>query len=103
MIRKNTKTAIALSASDPENAPLTYSLVQLPEDGKISGAPPNLFYTPDSGFLGLDALTFTVSDGANVSAVATVTITVSGSAVTKTAPVTKKKTIVRKTTTKKKR
>ena len=105
IVRKNTKTAIVLSGKDPEGSPLTYSLEALPEEGKISGTAPNLQYTPDAGFLGVDALTFTVSDGKESSSPATITITVSGAATKTTVAVkktvtTKKKTVKRSNTSK---
>jgi hypothetical protein len=43
--------------------------------GSLSGTPPNLVYTPDSGFTGSDNFTFNVNDGFVNSAEATASIT----------------------------
>ncbi len=66
----------SLSASDPENAPLTYQIVTAPAHGTLSGTAPDLLYTPDAGFSGEDFLLFRVSDGTRVSENARITFTV---------------------------
>ena len=71
-------TSFTLQAADPEGSPLLFVFGQLPGHGKLTGQAPNLGYTPDQGFLGLDAFTFTANDGADSSAQTTVTITVTG-------------------------
>ncbi len=43
---QNTPTAITLTGSDPQNKPLTYSIVTQPANGTLSGAAPNVTYTP---------------------------------------------------------
>ncbi|MFK7995098.1 MAG: galactose oxidase-like domain-containing protein [Granulosicoccus sp.] len=68
--------AITLEGSDPNNDPLTYRVVAQPVNGTISGVIPNLNYTPDPGFSGIDSIGFVVNDGLLDSAVATVSITV---------------------------
>ena len=90
-------TPLALLASDPDANALTFVLVQLPSHGKLSGQAPNLSYTPDSGFLGTDALIFTATDSTASSGQATVAITVTGATVSK-AEVAKKtvRKVVRK-------
>ncbi len=70
--------AITLSATDENDDALTYTVDSAPAHGTLSGTAPNLTYTPDSGFVGQDSFTFTVSDGHGGSATATVTITVTG-------------------------
>ena len=72
---------LTLQGSDPDANALTFVVVQFPVHGKLSGQAPNLSYTPDRGFVGTDALIFTASDGTASSAQATVTITVTGKAV----------------------
>jgi arylsulfatase A-like enzyme len=72
----DTPRAIALTGSDPENDPLTFAIVDDPTSGSLSGAPPNLTYTPDPGFSGTDSLRFTVRDGEHTSDPAEVTIVV---------------------------
>ena len=73
---EDTAVAIALAASDPENDPLSYTIVSGPASGSLSGAAPNVIYTPAPNFSGTDSFTFRVSDGPADSGVATVTITV---------------------------
>ncbi len=69
---------ITLIASDPNNDSLSYSVVSNPSNGSLTGAAPNLTYTPNSSFIGQDSFTFNVSDGSAVSANATVNINVTG-------------------------
>ncbi|MGD7653376.1 MAG: Ig-like domain-containing protein, partial [Verrucomicrobiales bacterium] len=68
--------SITLSGTDPENDPLTYSVVTQPANGVLTGTAPNLTYTPNDGYDGADSFTFTVNDGNNDSVPATVSITV---------------------------
>ncbi|MEM1263492.1 MAG: Ig-like domain-containing protein [Pseudomonadota bacterium] len=65
-----------LTGSDPDGDTLTFTVVTLPTSGAISGSAPSLTYTPDAGFVGVDSLTFTVSDGAATSSPATVAFSV---------------------------
>jgi arylsulfatase A-like enzyme len=73
---------IVLAGSDPENDPLAFNVVANPTNGSLSGALPNLTYTPHSGFSGSDSLRFTVSDGKYASNAAEVTIVVRPDGVT---------------------
>ena len=57
---------------------LTYTVFTAPSHGTLSGTAPNLTYTPTTGFSGTDSFTFSVSNGTNPSATATVSITVVG-------------------------
>ena len=66
---------ITLTGSDPEHAVLTYS-VGTPSHGTLTGTAPALTYRPYPGYTGLDSFTFTVSDGVQDSAPATVAIVV---------------------------
>ena len=72
-------TPLVLQASDPDGSPVSFALAQLPAHGKLTGQAPGLAYTPDSGFVGVDAFTFTASDGKDTSGQATVMVTVTGS------------------------
>lgn len=67
---------IVLGGSDPENGTLIYTVVTNPAGGVLSGAAPNLVYTPNAGFSGADSFTFRVSDGALDSAAVAVAISV---------------------------
>ncbi|MCB0178821.1 MAG: tandem-95 repeat protein [Anaerolineae bacterium] len=73
---EDTPVNITLTASDANNDPLTYAVVNEPTNGTLSGTPPNLTYTPNSNFNGSDSFTFTANDGEFDSNTATVDITV---------------------------
>jgi len=73
---ESTPKAITLQATDPENAPLTYSIVTAPAHGALTGTGASRTYTPTSGYFGGDSFTFRASDGVNLSNIATVSITV---------------------------
>ena len=87
-------TPFALQAADPEGSPVSFALAQLPAHGKLTGQAPNLAYTPDSGFVGLDAFSFTASDGKDSSPQATVMVTVTGSTKATKTKVSKKVRLV---------
>jgi autotransporter-associated beta strand protein len=72
----NTAKGITLTGSDPENTPLTYTIVTQPANGTLTGTPPNVNYTPVTDYAGIDSFTFKVNDGTNNSAVAVVSIAV---------------------------
>jgi hypothetical protein len=74
---EDTAKAITLSGSDPDGTAVSYAIASNPAHGSLSGAPPNVTYTPASDYSGPDSFTFTVSDGSLTSAPATVSITVS--------------------------
>ena len=68
---------ITLSASDVDNDPLTYSIVNPPAHGQLSsGTSANRTYTPNAGYIGPDSFTFKANDGMADSNVATVSVTV---------------------------
>jgi len=67
---------IELVARDNEGDALTYSILTQTSNGALSGTPPNLSYLPNNGFAGNDAFTYQVSDGQNLSRIATVSFTV---------------------------
>lgn len=72
----NVSKAITLTATDPENSPLTWSIISYPGHGTLSGTAPYLNFQPSQNYSGSDYFTFQVSDGVNLSNVATVTITI---------------------------
>jgi VCBS repeat-containing protein len=74
---EDTAVGIALTASDVDGDPLTYSIVSGPSNGSVSGTPPSVTYTPNADFNGPDSFTFQANDGSADSNVATVSITVS--------------------------
>jgi hypothetical protein len=75
-LNKNTQQSITLTATDPNNDPLTYSIVTPPAHGTLSGTAPNLTYNPALDYVGPDSFTFKANDGTLDSNVATVSITV---------------------------
>jgi hypothetical protein len=73
----NVDLAITLVGTDPDGVTnLIYTVVDVPTNGALSGTAPDLIYTPDTDFQGLDSFSFTVDDGVYTSAPATVLITV---------------------------
>jgi RHS repeat-associated protein len=73
---ENIPLNLVLTGSDVDSSALTFSVVTQPLHGTLSGAAPNLTYTPAAGFHGNDSFTFVVDDESTNSAVATVSITV---------------------------
>jgi hypothetical protein len=88
MVGINQPLNLTLGASDyydscSEIDNYTFALSQLPQNGTLSGTPPNVTYTPTQGYEGVDSFTFTVNDGVWTSQPATVTLyVVKGPAVT---------------------
>ncbi|MDP6599122.1 MAG: Ig-like domain-containing protein [Candidatus Poribacteria bacterium] len=76
VVGDSSNNAVTLSGSDNDGDNLTYTLVSNPSHGTLAGTPPNLTYTPKSGFTGQDSFTFKVNDGKSDSNIATVSITV---------------------------
>jgi large repetitive protein len=77
---EDTALPITLAGSDADNDPLTFSVLDLPSHGVLTGIVPNLTYTPDPDFFSPsghpDSFTFKVNDGLADSNVATINITV---------------------------
>ena len=73
---EDTPNAITLTGSDVDGDTLTFSIVSGPAHGTLSGAPPNVTYTPASNYHGSDSFTFKANDGTTDSNIATVSITV---------------------------
>jgi hypothetical protein len=71
---------VSLNASDIDGDVLSYQVVDSPSHGSLSGDAPDLVYTPDAGFTGLDGFTFKANDGVKDSNVACVSVTVSSEA-----------------------
>jgi hypothetical protein len=73
---QDTPVNVTLSGFDPDGDLLTFTVASQPANGTLTGAAPNLTYTPNTGFTGTDSFTYTANDGEDTSNVATVTITV---------------------------
>jgi len=71
-----TSLPVTLTANSPQQASLTYSVSTPPAHGSLQGIAPNLIYTPDPGFAGVDIITFKANDGTQDSNVATLAISV---------------------------
>jgi hypothetical protein len=71
---EDTVFPILLSGSDVEGSPLTYTIVNSPTNGTLSGTAPNLTYHPTANYFGVDQFTFKVNDGTDDSTVAAVDI-----------------------------
>ena len=73
---EDTAVDIALTGDDPDGDPLTYKIMTQPTNGSLTGAAPNVTYTPNPDYNGVDSFTFTVNDSAVDSEPATVSITI---------------------------
>ena len=73
---EDTDKGITLTATDAENDPLTFSVVDTPSHGTLSGTGANLTYHPAANYNGSDSFTYKANDGSADSNVATVSITV---------------------------
>ena len=73
---EDTPLDITLTGSDPDNGQLMFTVVTNPTHGTLSGAAPNLTYTPAANYNGSDSFTFQANDGMANSNIATVSITV---------------------------
>jgi hypothetical protein len=66
--REDTAKSITLSASDPDGDPVTFTITGQPDDGTLSGTPPNVVYTPKKDFAGSDGFVYEVADDRGASA-----------------------------------
>jgi uncharacterized protein (TIGR02145 family) len=76
--KKNTALSITLTADPIDGDVLSaWMVLTTPVNGDLTGIAPALTYTPKAGVIGMDSLTFTVSDGKNTSNTAKIKINVS--------------------------
>jgi len=73
---EDTTKAITLAATDADHDPVTFSIVQQPAHGSLTGTPPALTYTPAANYNGTDSFQFVASDGILTSSPATVVVNV---------------------------
>lgn len=76
VLAENGSTNVTLTGSDPQDLPLTYSVLTEPANGTLSGTPPNLTYRPATNFSGDDSFTFDVDNGVTNSSPATISLVV---------------------------
>jgi hypothetical protein len=75
-------TGLTPLASDPDGDALTFTVVDQPASGTLSGTAPALTYTPNAGFLGTDSFTYRANDGVlDCDPVGRVDITVAAAAI----------------------
>ncbi|WP_457605959.1 Ig-like domain-containing protein [Nitratifractor sp.] len=74
----DTPVTVHLDASDPDGEAIqSYPIQTGPSHGQLSGAEPDITYTPDSGYTGTDSFTYQACDSHGAcSNTATVTITI---------------------------
>jgi len=75
--QEDVPVAILLVGTDKDGDALTYTVVNNPTRGVLTGTAPNLTYTPYSNFNGNDSFTFEVADATTSSTPVTVAISVS--------------------------
>jgi hypothetical protein len=73
---EDTSASITLTGSDPDGNSLTFSVVSSPSHGTLTGAVPNLTYTPAANYYGSDGFAFKATDGTLDSNIATVSLTI---------------------------
>ena len=72
----NTSIDFPLSGSDPNELPITLSVITDPTNGTYSISNNVVTYTPNADFVGSDSLQYTASNGTYTSPVATINISV---------------------------
>lgn len=73
---QNGSVATVLTGTDPDEDPLTFTILAAPANGTITGTPPNVVYTPKPGYKGKDRFSFVANDGMVKSVAAVVAIDV---------------------------
>ncbi len=73
---RNSNASVLLLGTDVESDTISYTLVSSPTHGLLSGAVPDLLYTPENNFVGADSFQFQASDPQGAATLATINITV---------------------------
>ena len=73
---EDTPLQVTLTGSDVENRPLSFTIRSQPANGRLTGTPPFVAYSPLLNFNGADSFTFSVNNGLASSAIATVLVNV---------------------------
>lgn len=77
-LNQGTSTTFDLTATDPDNLPLTFVITQQPTSGTITGTLPEVIYTPYEYFSGQDTIKFKANNGTKNSLEGTITFIVNG-------------------------
>jgi Bacterial Ig domain len=87
---QGTTKAITLTATDPDTPlnQLKFAVATQPANGTLTGTAPSVTYAPNSGYVGPDSFTFTVTDPQGAHSTGTVSINVFSSAVVDNTPPT---------------
>lgn len=75
-VSRATPTPVTLTGNDPEGYPLSYTVMNWPTNGTLSGDVPHLLYTSDFNYTGPDGFTFKVTDSDGQISSATINLTV---------------------------
>ncbi|MBZ4398246.1 Ig-like domain-containing protein [Myxococcus sp. AS-1-15] len=73
---ESTPLDLTLTARDVEGDDVTFSVSERPAHGAVTGTPPDVTYTPESGFRGEDRFQFTATDAQGMASTATVRVKV---------------------------
>ena len=76
VVHEDVNSPIILNTFDREDDNLTYVMVKQPSYGKLNGTAPELTYTPNINYNGIDSFSYYVNDGEFNSSVANVNLTV---------------------------
>jgi hypothetical protein len=71
--------SVVLACSDPNGDKITLTIVRQPKHGRVTGlvkATGSVLYTPFAGYAGADSFSYTATDGLDVSAPGTATVSV---------------------------
>ena len=74
--QEDNQIQIVLSANDPNDDPIFYSIIEEPGNGMLLGTGQSLIYDPNPNFSGLDTFIFTATDGSWTSSPATISINI---------------------------
>lgn len=77
-LNQDSAITFTLSATDPDNLPLTFFITQQPVGGSISGTLPEVIYTPYAGYNGADIIKFKANNGTKNSLEGTIDIAING-------------------------
>src|SRR5262249_49441997 len=74
---EDTALPLLLAGADVDGDPLTFTVIDQPAHGALSGVAPDLTFTPAANYHGADAFSFKVNDGSVDSTVMQVQLTIS--------------------------